>query len=74
MSRRFDVPKPPNSAAALFWLALGILALGGVIIYFLMQDQTDPDSRKRILLTGMCAIVGAGICLIAASSRWWMKH
>jgi CHASE2 domain-containing sensor protein len=74
MARRFDTPKAPNSVAALFWLALVILGVGGVVIYFLLQDQTDPDTRRRALLTGMCAIVGAGICLIAASSRWWMKR
>lgn len=74
MARRFDTPKAPSAASALFWIALAILGVGGVVIYFLMQDQTDPDTRRRVLMTGMCSIIGAGICLIAASSRWWMKR
>ena len=74
MPRKFDIPKAPNASAGLIWLAILILGTGGAMAAFFHQNETDPDAMSKVLLVSTTAIIGAGICLIAASSRWWLKR
>jgi hypothetical protein len=58
----------------LWWLALLIIATGGLIIYGLSSQQTVPETQARINLVLAVTVVGAGICVICATADWWMRH
>ena len=74
MPRKFDIPKAPNASAGLVWLAVLLLGTGGAMAWFFHQNETDPNAMSKVLLVSMAAVIGAGICLIAATSRWWLKR
>ena len=48
--------------------------MAGGICYLLTRDKINPDMGQQIRLVIMFAVIGAGICIIAATSRWWMNH
>lgn len=72
--RQPDVPKKPNVTGWLWWLAFLIAAVGGTICYFLSKDTVNPDMQRQMMLVAMLTIVGVGICIIAATSHWWMHR
>ena len=71
---RFDLPKRPNATGWLWWVALLIAIVGGVVVYFVRQDPLDPLQQTKLMLTITICTIGVGICVIAATSRFWMSR
>ena len=72
--RQPDVPKKPNITGWLWWLALLIAIVGGVVCYLVSRDTMNPDMRQTMMLVATVAIIGMGVCVIAATSHWWMHR
>lgn len=72
--RRPDLPKRPNTTGWLWWVALLIAMVGGVVCYFIKQDVFDPSAQAKLMLTATCSAIGIGICVIAATSHFWMHR
>jgi len=67
-------PKPSAPTAGLWWFALLILLAGGLVIYLLSLDPLAHGTRAHIAITAMFTIIGAGLCVIGATSQWWLRH
>ena len=72
--RNPDVPQKPNMTRWLWWLALLFIAAGSFVGYQIQQSQINPDAHQQFMLTIMVTVIGAGICIIAATSRFWMHR
>lgn len=69
------VMRPPNAARGLWWSAFLILLGGAALAYVAsMQDPFDPTTRQHVRLIMAAAVLSSGICVIAATSRWWMRR
>lgn len=66
--------KAPNPTAWLWWLALLIAAGAAAMVYGFSQDVGNPDAAQSIRTVIMLAVIGSGICIIAATSRWWLHR
>ena len=67
--------RPPNATRGLWWSAFFILVGGAALAYVVsIQDPFDPITRQHVRLIMAAAVLGAGICVIAATSRWWMRR
>lgn len=72
--RQPDLPKKPSLTGWLWWLAILIAIVGGIVCYFLKQNVVNPDMQKQIMLTATATVIGVGVCVIAATSHWWMHR
>lgn len=64
-----------NQSRGLWWAALVILLLSGGMVYFVrLFTPLDPSTDHTVRLIVATGVLGAGICVIAATARWWMKH
>ncbi len=72
--RQPDIPKKPNLTGWLWWLAILIAIVGGAVCYMLSLDTMNPDVRQKMMLVATVATIGVGICIIAATSHWWMHR
>lgn len=73
--RQPDIPRKPNLTGWLWWLALLIAATGGAVCYMLSRNHpANPDMMQQMMLTAMVCVIGIGLCIIAATSRWWMQR
>jgi hypothetical protein len=66
--------KPPNAVRGLWWLAFLIVLAGGLLAYNFSLNEIDPSSKRLMGQTIMVTTVLAGICLIAATAKWWLRH
>lgn len=66
--------KPPNPTRWLWWLALliGLAAYG--IVYGLKQDVGNLKAQQNIHAVVMFAVVAIGLCIISATSHWWLRR
>ena len=46
----------------------------GALVYFFHRDTGNINAREHINLTIMLAAIGIGICVISATSQWWLKR
>jgi hypothetical protein len=74
MAVRTDMPREPRPTAWLYWLAFLIAAGAAGLVYFLRQEPPDTQVRQEILVVIMLGTILTGVCLIAATSRWWMRR
>jgi hypothetical protein len=66
--------KSLNRTAWLWWMALVIASIAGLSIYFVLQDPLIHDTQQKInsILFGAGTLIG--ICIISATSQWWLKR
>jgi len=65
---------PGHSVRGLCITGALILAIGAVVVYALQERGSFYTKEENIRLVIMLATVGAGICFIAATARWWMRR
>lgn len=57
------------------WLwaaALVILLIGGTITWLLATQGYNVRAQKAMILFLASTIIGVGICVISATSHWWL--
>lgn len=69
-----DNLQPSTRTGWLWWLAGLITAIAGALIYFIQQDAGNIAAREQINLVLLISSVLVGICIISATSHWWMKR
>ena len=67
-------PKPSAPTAGLWWAAVVILIIGGLVVYLLSLDPLARNVQTHIGMTMVITVVGSGLCVIGATSQWWMRH
>lgn len=55
-------------------MAVVITIAAAVMVYFINRDTGNIDSREQIQRVIMFAVVAVGICVISATSQWWIKR
>lgn len=67
--------RPPNTARGLWWTAFLVLIGGAALAYMThRQDPFDPTTQQHVRLILAVAALGAGLCVIAATARWWLRR
>ena len=66
--------RPPALTAWLWWTALLVLVTGGAIYYILRLDTMNTEAMAQGNLVLAFTGVVAGICVIAATSKWWLSR
>jgi len=66
--------KGPNHTGWLWWLALFIALIAGVAVYFIEQDPGYIDAAEMVNKVIMFAVIAIGICIISATSHWWLRR
>jgi uncharacterized membrane protein YdjX (TVP38/TMEM64 family) len=56
------------------WLALGLALLGGFVVYLLVQQPSTATVERAIYRTIALTALSSGLCLIIATSDWWLKR
>ena len=51
-----------------------VLLFGGVLAYALSLQKADPSAQMAMRLTVALTVLISGLCLICASSRWWLAR
>lgn len=65
----------PSLTSWLWWLSLLILITGGAIYYlFRMNTAGGQHTMQAANLTAAVSLVLAGVCIISATSNWWMRR
>ena len=65
----------PSLTAWLWWLTLLILITGGAVYYlFRVSNGSGAEMKQAESLTIAVTSILAGICVISATSNWWMKR
>ena len=68
-------PNYPHHKTGLVWTAAFVLALGGIITYFIwFNHQQDLEWRTHLALAALLSILLAGVFLISASAHWWIHR
>lgn len=63
-----------RGAAWLWWVALFIVTIGGVIVYLLSQQpMTSPEITQQVNFTLAITFGLAGTCIILATADWWLR-
>ncbi|OQW97260.1 MAG: hypothetical protein BWK77_02185 [Verrucomicrobia bacterium A1] len=65
---------PHSLTAWLWWLAFLIAASGGAAAYMLRQNVVNESSLAWSNLVIAATIALSGICVISATSGWWMRR
>ncbi len=63
-----------HPTAWLWWLSLFIAAAAAAIVYGLSQDVGNINADTEIRRVIMGAIIAIGICIISATSHWWVHR
>jgi hypothetical protein len=63
-----------HPAGGLWWIAFALSLVGGSITYMLSLDRTSPASHANAGLSLTITVVAVGICIICATSDWWMRR
>mgnify|MGYP006308883703 CR=1 FL=1 len=58
----------------LWLLALLIVIIGGGITWMLHSEASDPTQRQGMLIALAVTILGCGLCIICATSEWWLHR
>ena len=65
---------PPRPLAWLWHVAFWIALIAGVWIYFLRQQPATPENVQLLRVVACLAALGIGVCVIAATSRFWLHR
>jgi len=65
------IPPPPNGTRWLWWTALLIGVVAAVSVYLVRRDIESQSTGNMIILI---AVVAIGICVISATSQWWVRR
>ena len=57
-----------------FWIALLILFVGSAVAFLLSLDKTNTAAHLTIRITLLLTVSGAVLCVICATSDWWLKR
>jgi uncharacterized Tic20 family protein len=64
-----------RKATWLWWLALFIVILGGLVVYLMKQQSTlTHELAEQTNFIIAVTALAAGVCIISASADWWMRH
>lgn len=69
-----DKLQPHHRTGWLWWLAGFIALIAGGLIYFIDQDTGNIKAREQINQVILITSVLIGICIISATSHWWLKR
>jgi len=69
-----DKLQPVHRTGWLWWLSLLIAVVAGGLIFFIQLDTGNIKAREQINLVLLCSAVLIGICIISATSHWWLKR
>ncbi len=58
----------------LWWTALVVGTAGGAAIYYLYPDAKTSEEHTVVMLIALFTLLTTGICVIAATSDFWMRH
>jgi len=64
----------PSFRRSLWWVALMIAVGAAIAIYFVKQDPGIINADQIISGITLAAMVGVGICVICATSQWWLHR
>lgn len=67
-----DEPKFQHSGW-LWAVALVILIVGGTATFLLSKEKLNPRAQKAMIVCLAGTVIGTGICVIAATSDWWLQ-
>lgn len=65
---------PGHSAKALCFAGIFILAVGIAAAYVLRAESSVISQDERFRFVLMLTFPAAGICFIAATAKFWMRH
>ncbi|MBU1692837.1 MAG: hypothetical protein KKC51_02620 [Verrucomicrobia bacterium] len=57
-----------------FWTALVLLFIGGTVALLLSLDKTDTTARLTVRVTLLLTGAAVVLCVICATSDWWLKR
>ena len=66
--------KRPHPSAWLWWLALVIASVAAIAVATLHLDRTILDASIMTRKIIMAAVIAIGICIISATSHWWVHR
>jgi len=66
--------KRPSPTRWLWWLALIIAVVASGVVYSLQRDIGDPDAQQNASTVILFAVVAIGLCIISATSHWWVHR
>jgi hypothetical protein len=70
-----DMHRQPQSLTAwLWWLAFLIAVVGGAAAYMLRLNTMRASSVSMSNLVIAVTVSLSGICIICATSGWWMRR
>lgn len=72
--RKVNPNKNPMVGNFLWWLAFWIVVVGAGFIVLIERQSIGSSIEDRSKLVGLITIVGAGLCIISATAKRWMKH
>ena len=64
----------PRYVTGFFWIALFLLFIGGAAAFLLSLDKTNMAAHLSVRLTLLLTGAGVVLCLICATSDWWLKR
>ncbi|HMO49878.1 MAG TPA: hypothetical protein PKA21_01980 [Kiritimatiellia bacterium] len=66
--------KIPKQSNWLWWLAFWIAAGAVALIVYFKQDAGMINADQHIKTVILIASVAIGLCIISATSQWWIKR
>ena len=64
----------PDSPRGLLGGAATIILLGGCSAYLLSLIRGSPHARLAMITVFAFTMLGAGLCIILALARWWIRR
>jgi hypothetical protein len=63
-----------HPVGGLWWMAFTLAVIGGSVTFVLSLDRMNPSAHANAALGLTFTIIAVGICIICATSDWWMKR
>ena len=74
MNRKHVMGRRHNATRELLTWAFVIIIGGGLLAWFFSTQGENLESQRHMLITIAVTVLTAGILLISASAKWWLKH
>jgi hypothetical protein len=59
----------------LWWTALVVAVVGASLtVLMIHESSSDPVTYAKARIIILVTIMAAGVCVISATSRWWMSR